>query len=365
MLDAFKHLVESGTITAETSSVIAAAWDNKIQENRDQVTAQLREEFASKYAHDKGVMVEAVNTMLSERLAVEMAELVADRKALVEAKTAYRSKMKTDTKTMESFILSQLGTELQEFKSDRQKVAENFQKIEQFVVGALAREIHEFSQDKRDLAEAKVKLVREAKIKFGEIKQRFVDKSALLVKETVSKQLKYEISQLKEDIDQARESSFGRKLFEAFAQEYSQSYLNEKSETARLMKVIQKKDLDLAEAKNVLSQNTSLLESKDREVRVQRDLMVRGTVMSELLAPLGAEQKGIMKELLESVTTARLNDAFDKYLPAVMEGKTLKARVVTDKKPLNENAEITGDRKAKPGVGLDNILDIRKLAGLK
>jgi hypothetical protein len=32
---------------------------------------------------------------------------------------------------------------------------------------------------------------------------------------------------------------------------------------------------------------------------------------------------------------------------------------------LSESAGVTGNRESKPEVGLDNILDIRKLAGLK
>jgi len=109
MLDAFKQLVESGVMTVETQSVIESAFAKKIQENRDQVTAELREEFAHKYEHDKGVMVEAIDKMLSERLAAEMAELAEDKKSLVEAKVAYQHKMKSDAKVLESFVLGQLG----------------------------------------------------------------------------------------------------------------------------------------------------------------------------------------------------------------------------------------------------------------
>ena len=88
----------------------------------------------------------------------------------MEARVAYQHKMAGDAKVLESFVLSQLGKELVEFQSDRQKVSENFQKLEQFVVHALSKEIREFAIDKRDLAETKVKLVREAKSKFEDIK---------------------------------------------------------------------------------------------------------------------------------------------------------------------------------------------------
>ena len=364
MLDAFKQLVESGVMSEETHSVIETAFAKKIQENRDQVTAQLREEFAQKYNHDRGIMVEAIDKMLSERLAAEMAELVDDKNALAEARVAYQHKMKEDSKKLEGFVLNQLGKELIEFQNDRQKVSENFQRLEQFVIHALSKEIKEFAIDKRDLAETKVKLVKEAKSKFSEIRQKFIEHSAAVVQEAVATKLTSEIKQLKEDIDSARENNFGRRLFEAFSQEFSSAYLNEKSETSKLLKIIQQKDQALAEAQQSITEKSTIVESKDREIRITKDLMERKSVMAEMLAPLSADKKEVMQSLLESVKTTKLRDAFDKYLPAVVEGT--EKRVVTNKKvALNEGVEITGDKETKSEVGLDNILDIRKLAGLK
>lgn len=361
MLDAFKQLVESGVMSEDIKTAVESAYTTKIQENRDLVTAELREEFAQKFTHDKLVMVEALDKMLSDRLAVEMTELHEDKKALAEAKVAYRTRIAEDAKKLEGFVIKQLGKELVEFQGDRKKVSENFAKLEQFIVHALAKEINEFSQDKRDLAETKVKLVREAKSKFEDIKQSFIKRSAKVVEATVTRKLKSEISQLKEDIDDARTNDFGRKIYEAFAQEYSGSYLNEKSETSKLLKIISKKDQELAEAKKVVTEKTSIVESKERELRIQKDLMERKSVMGELLGPLDSSKRAIMRELLESVQTQKLADSFDKYLPAVMEG----AKRSVAKSPLTESAAITGNRETKPAVGLDNILDIRKLAGLK
>ena len=360
MLDAFKQLVESGVMTEETKSVVEAAFAAKIQENRDQVTAELREEFAQKYNHDKSLMVEAIDKMLGDRLAVEMAELHDDKKALAEAKTAYRTRIAEDAKKLEGFVIKQLGNELVEFQNDRKKVSENFNKLEQFVVHALAREISEFAADKKDLAETKVKLVREAKNKFEEIKQTFIQRSAKVVESAVHSKLTAEISQLKEDINSARNNSFGRKIYEAFAQEYSSSFLNEKSETSKLLKIIQKKEQELAEAKQAVTEKTTIVESRERELRVQKDLMERKAVMAEMLAPLSADKRELMQELLESVQTSKLATAFDKYLPTVMEGE----KKLVSKKMLAESSEITGNRETKPEVGLDNIVDIRKLAGL-
>ena len=361
MLDAFKKLVESGAISEDVSSELQSAFNTKLQENRDQVTAELREEFAQKYNHDKSLMVEAIDKMLSDRLAAEMAELYEDKKALAEAKAQYTRRISEDAKKLEGFVIKQLGKELVEFQGDRRKVSENFAKLEQFVVHALAKEINEFAIDKRDLAETKVRLIRDAKIKFEDIKSKFISQSAKIVENVVKEKLSSEISQLREDIESARNNDFGRRIYEAFAQEYAGSYLNEKSETSKLLKIIQKKDQELAEAQEAIAVKQSLAESKDRELRVTKDLMERKHAMSELLAPLGADKRELMHTLLESIQTKDLAKAYEKYLPTVMEGET---RKVEKKTTLKESTEVTGNREAKPEVGFDNIIDIRKLAGL-
>jgi hypothetical protein len=363
MLDAFKQLVESGVMTEETKSVVESAFAQKIQENREQVTAELREEFAQKFNQDKQVMVEAIDKMLSERLSAEMTELHEDKKALAEAKAQYQKRISEDAKKLEGFVIKQLGKELVEFQGDRNKVTENFSKLEQFVVHALAKEISEFAADKKDLAETKVKLVREAKNKFAEIRSTFIKQASKVVESTITNKLTTEIKQLKEDIDSARSNDFGRKIYEAFAQEFAGSYLNEKSETSKLLQIIKKKDQELAEAQQAISEKEHLVESTQREIRITKDLMERKAVMGELLAPLGADKRDIMKDLLESVQTKKLNEAFDKYLPAVMVGQSRKD--APKKAVLSEGATVTGNRESKPEVGLDNILDIRKLAGLK
>jgi len=249
MLDALKTLFENDVVSEEVRSEIEEAWNNKIKENRQAVTAELREEFAKKYEHDKSTMVEAVDTLVSERLAEEIAEFAEDRKQLAEAKAKYAVKMRENANVLQKFVTKQLSEEVSELHKDQKAIAEKFATLEEFVVEALSKEIAEFHEDKKDLAETKVKLIREAKTKFAEVQNAFIKKGAAKVAETVSKGLVQEITSLKEDIEEARRNDFGRRLFEAFANEYSTSYLNEKSETAKLMKVLKVKDKQLAEAK--------------------------------------------------------------------------------------------------------------------
>jgi hypothetical protein len=71
-----------------------------------------------------------------------------------------------------------------------------------------------------------------------------------------------------------------------------------------------------------------------------------------------------MKDLLESVQTSRLQSAFDKYLPAVIDGKG----PAKQKAVLAEAKEVTGNRENKNDIQADakdhNVIDIKRLAGL-
>ena len=361
MLNFVKQLFENNVISEEIKSEIESAWQQQVQESRDQVTAELREEFAQKYEHDKSTMAEAVEKMLGDRLQAELSEFAEDRQGLIEAKAKYAKKMKDDATKMESFVLRKLSNELRELHEDRKAVAGNVAKLESFIVDTLAKEIAEFHADKKDLAETKVKLVRESKAKFEKIKKDFISKSATIIEETVAKGLKSEMAQLKEDIEAARKNDFGRRLFESFASEYAASYLSEKSETAKLMKVVKQKEVELEEAAKIVAETQKIVESREVELRIAKNQAVRREVMNELLGPLGGDKKEVMKELLESVQTDKLRNAFDKYLPAVMNGNT------PAKKALTEAKEITGDKQAHPisEEKTAEIFDIRRLAGLK
>jgi hypothetical protein len=362
MLEALKTLFENNVISEDVRAEIESAWEKRIVENRDQVTQELREEFAQRYEHDKSLMVEALDRMLKEQLQEEIAQFVEDRKQLAEAKAKVMMKAKKDAEKMKEFILRQLTAEVKELHEDQKSIADKFIKLEEFVVEALAQEIAEFHVDKQEIAETKVRLIREGKEAFAKVKEQFIRRAASLVESTVEQTLTKEITQLKEDIELARRNDFGRKLFEAFANEYQTSYLNEKSESSKLLKVIDKKELELAQAKNAVAEAKQLAESKTQEIKALVESKERQEIMNELLAPLARDQKGIMTELLESVQTSKLRTSFEKYLPAVVAGETPQKR-----KALVEAKEVTGNKipNSKSSSENDsNIIEIRRLAGL-
>lgn len=363
MLDVLKNLFETNVISEDIKAQIEEAWEARVSENRELVTSELREEFSKRYEHDRTVMVEAIDRMVTDQLAPEIAEFVEDRAQLAEAKAKYAKKMKKDAEVMKEFVTRQLASEVTELHEDQKIMANKFFKLEEFVVEALANEIAEFYKDKQDLAETKVRLIKEGREQLGKIKSDFVARAATMVEAVVEDSLKTELGQLREDIDAARKADFGRRIFEAFSNEFQTSYINEKSETSKLLKVIDKKDFVVAEAQSIVVKAQKVIESKDAEIRSLKEGMERQKTMTELLAPLAADQKEIMSELLESVKTQRLIESFNKYLPAVIEGNAPQK-----KQALVEAKEITGNKISNSNRSSERdgqVIDIRRLAGLK
>ena len=124
MLEALKTLFENNVISEEIKESIEKAWDARINENRTQVTQELREEFAQRYEHDKSVMVEAIDRMLGDQLREEISQFVEDRNQLAEAKAKLVVKAKKEAQTMKEFIVLQLSNEVKDLHEDQKQMAD-------------------------------------------------------------------------------------------------------------------------------------------------------------------------------------------------------------------------------------------------
>jgi hypothetical protein len=362
MFDAIKPLLDSNLITEEVGMSLNEAWESKLNEAREQIGAELREEFAQRYEHDKTVMVEALDKMVTEGLSAELEAIAVEKQSIAEDRVKFQAKMKESATKFNGFLVSKLAEEISELRKDRKMHAEGLEKLENFMVHALAREIQEFAADKRDVVETKVRLVKEARSKLENLKARFIKESAAKMSRAVSSHLKSELTQLQEDIKVARENNFGRRIFEAYAAEFGATHLNENAEVRKLHQMLADKDQKLAEAIELSTKAKTLVESKERELRIVKESNERENAMQELLAPLNKEKAEVMRNLLESVQTSRLKNAFEKYLPAVLEDRSTKATKV-----IAESVSVaTGDKTVpnQPEEDRSNVIDLKRLAGL-
>lgn len=413
------ELLESSVLNEETKTALQEAWNTKLDEVRasvrEEVSSELREEYAARFEHDKSNLVEAMDRMLTDAVKKYAGESVEATKALQEeraqlttaikeARASYKAQLSEHNAILQQFVLKQLKEELAELAEDHKAVqaqrvadakklrehrtalneqaAERINQLEGFVLEQLKKELTELNEDKQALVDAKVRLVAESKAKLDETKKAFVTRASKVVETAIESHLRREMTQLKEDIEEARRNMFGRRLFEAFQAEYMTSYLNEGSEVKALnLKLAESQDA-LAKATEQLSEKSNEMAQVERRARLAEDRATRVATMNGLLSPLGKEKRAMMEELLEGVKTANLKEAFNKYLPSILnEGRsapTQGRRVLSETAPVTEKKTIakTGDRSNRlaesaraeevtQSASQDEIVNLRRLAGLE
>lgn len=367
--------------------------------------ARAREkELAGKVSEMKGVVTETLKKEL-ENVAEEKSKLAEQRatyaKMISEAKEEVKKANKQKMAKLESFVKDQLGDELKEFAQDKKELSEERIKLhkelrearlgyknafadrvktlEQFVLRQLTEEIKEFSEDKRLLENRRVELETQAAKKLEETKRAFISKAAKLIEGKVTQSMASEMKQLKEDLKVARENNFGRRLFEAFAAEYMTSYLAEGSEIRKLQKMVNEVKQQVKQSKTQLAEKDKALAAAQRKIALTEERAERARIMNGLLSPLPRDQKTVMSNLLESVKTEKLNEAFKRYLPSVLRETGAAKPESAGKKVLKEEARksedttvaVTGDRKNRLAETINeensndpSVIQLRKLAGL-
>ena len=364
----FTELLENAELTEDVKSALQEAWDGKISEAREELTAELREEFAQRYDHDKSQIVEAVDNFISEKVEAEISAIVEEKTALASDRVKYHKAISEHSKVLDRFVTEMVAKEVKELRADRTKTSEHVTKLDNFVAEQLATELSEFHEDKKSLVEQKVKMVREGKKQLAEAKKDFIKKAADKVENVVNGVVVNEVKSFRDDITKARENDFGRRIFEAFANEFGMSHLNEAKEIKKIQKEIAEMETKLNESKQVIAQKEDTVKLTESKLRIAEDTMNRKETLNSLMAPLGKEKKEIMSDLLESVKTSKLEESFNKYLPSVLDGESPRVKKtlsesVTSEHTGNKATVITeaDDKSADDIVEIDMI---RKLAGL-
>lgn len=366
----FEDILNESSFDKNAKTMIQEAWQAKLTEAKAQIAAELREEFSQRFEHDKGVLVESMDSFLTTHIKQEIQELAEDKNKLIAERVQYKKKAKEAASMLERFVVETLKTEISELREDKKSMHTKFGKLETFVLEQLAGEIRDFHNDKKALAETRVKLVRQGKAELHEAKEKFIRRAAKLVENTIDKSLRQELNTLKQDIVEAKNNEFGRKIFEAFQSEFTTSHLNEGTMVAKLSKKLAEQKSVNESLQEQVNTKAKLVESAQTKLRMSQDLAHRKEIMNEMMAPLNRDQRAVISELLESVDTKNLRSAFNKYLPAVLNEQTDKSKV-RQNRPLNETARRvtkTGDKgTAQLNESDESIIDlasIKKLAGL-
>jgi len=362
--NAIEQLLSSEVLSEEVRSTLSEAWEARLGEAREEITAELREEFANRYETDKTQMVEALDAMVSDTINTELAEFAADKKAAVKAQVEYKAKIAEHADLLDKFVMETLNKEITELRKDRKLQEGNFEKLEDFVMEQLTSELNEFHKDKKDLIEQKVKLVAEGKEMITKAKADFIDKASTKLATIVDTTLSTELGTLKEDIKQAKENMFGRKLFETFAAEFMGSHLAEGTHISKLSKELSTVKSQVDEAQKEIKDREAKIEVAEKEVAKINESRERESVMTELMSPLAKEKRELMNNLLESIATSKLKASFNKYLPTVLNEQSTSTSSQTLKE--SQKTVITGNKASTNSTTESEaeIINLKKLAGI-
>jgi hypothetical protein len=331
----------------------------------------IREDQTKKFAE----VVEGIKQKFDNTLVEEMDELATDKQNLVKSRKAfdsaisesqetYKTKLKEQMTKLRHFVIENLEHETDQLSAQRSKLIEQkrvmakkfvelkehqelvmeakLNSVDRFITESLARELGEFQEDRQALIEARVQFAATANKKLKETQTKFVKDSAAQLNSKISGFLQQEMESLKEDIAIARENELGRKIYEALAGEVKKNYVSDHTEVIQLKQ-------SLAEANQAANEYKVKMISakKETEQAINKSKMVmesakREQKITSLTAPLSGERKRIMREMLSSVKTEKLDEAFDKYIVSVIgtpvSNQTNQSKKVTSATVLAESA---------------------------
>jgi len=176
-------------------------------------------------------------------------------------------------------------------------------KVSDFLDGEIS-ELKEDIERFRDLeAEYAEKLV-EAKGEMGEELKGDLGQLVEKLDAFLEIRLSAEIEELREDIDSVKQNEFGRKIFEAVADEYARNYADDESLEGTLR-----------ETESRLEDTTTALEESERA----RNSLERTIKLEAVLEPLEGSSKDIMETILKNVPTDQLDEGYKTFIGRVLK----------------------------------------------
>ena len=241
MEELLQKLLEAEVLNEETKSELEVAIQGKLDEA---ITAA------------KDSAAADVTAQLTE-------EWITERDALVEA--------------LDAKVTEMLESEMGEMKDD----IERFRDLE--------------AEYAEKLVEAKASMADELKGDLGELVEK--------IDAFLEIRLTAEMDELREDLEVVKKNDLGRRMFEAFQDEFMANFADEDSAQATLRETEQR----LVDTQSQLAKAEKV-----------KDELERGMKLESILTPLAGKQREIMEAILRNVSTDQLEEGFKTFIGRVI-----------------------------------------------
>ena len=331
-------ITQNTNLTESEKKRVVESWNQE----KVKLAEEMRDEFSQRYKEDKAALVEGIQKMTEEVITENLQSVFTEKEKLAEDRKLVRKKLAE----FADFSNGVLSEEVRQLHEDRQHVAESLVKYAEFTNKILSEEISEFRAEKQALTEARVKLLAEGRQKIEETRQRFVQRSAKAAAKFIQEQNEKELSELKQQLDEASKNMFGRKIFEAVQQEFLSQQFKINPILKELTESKEQYEQMINDQKILIDTLQESVKDSTKKVRIMEARVQRQKTLDNLMKPLTTEQRRIMESLLEKTQNSKLTEDFNKYLGAVLKHNTKsKTNVAQKKSVINESIKpVTGDR---------------------
>lgn len=223
-------------------------------------------------------------TQLEEAFASQLTDVIAEAKATTEE--TVRLELAEQWLATRETLIEAIDAKVTDM------VAEEFKELQGSIEEYKDLEV-EFANK---LTEAKVELGIQVKADMAQL----IEKLDTFLEDRISE----EFVELKTDIAEAKKNDFGRRVVEAFMDEYQAKFVDQNEVTTKL-----------EEAQSQLQTVTSKL----NEATATRAKLERTLKLENLLAPLSGPHRQLMETILSNYDTKELDKAYTKFIGRVLK----------------------------------------------
>lgn len=348
-------------LAAPVQKVIKEEFDKKLDEARELIYAQARKEINEKYKADFEALVKGSEAFIKESIEEECDDLNKEKEELKEKS----EKCDESLVKFQKMIAEQLAKEVVGIRKERAQLSEKLASFDKFIRESISEYANSLNEEKQKYIKSTAEVIENGLKMQESAKSAFIKTAVKTAADMIYENMSEEIASLKKDIKEAQQNEFGKRIFEQFSGEFKAIFLNENKE-------IQKIKAEKAELENKIKKADRLLESKNLqvsalkdEIEVQKELRKRDSIIAEASKGLSSTKQEVLKRMVESVPTERLEKTISEYIPSVLgqtttkkftESKVVKTApkmVVKTGDPVNESVQ----EKKEPAVAPKNNIN--------
>lgn len=307
-------------LAAPVQKVIKEEFDKKLEEARETIYAQARKEINEKYKADFEALVKGSEAFIKESIEEECDDLNKEKEELKEKS----EKCDESLVKFQKMIAEQLAKEVVGIRKERAQLSEKLASFDKFIKESISEYANSLNEEKQKYIKSTAEVIENGLKMQESAKSAFIKTAVKTAADMIYENMAEEIASLKKDIKEAQQNEFGKRIFEQFSGEFKAIFLNENKE-------IQKIKAEKAELENKIKKADRLLESKNLqvsalkdEIEVQKELRKRDSIIAEASKGLSSTKQEVLKRMVESVPTERLEKTISEYIPSVLGQTTTK-----------------------------------------